>query len=209
MKSDVSTYASTELKGEDALTAELAEALREPKILESFWRIAAPVRFRNEKPRFKNFKLLRPVDQVGPTKPDLLFRAHNDGHPLLYLEAKLECGTEPLQLTRARSWMRASGARDDQVLLLTQYSDRLPDSIGWKGPSLPVTTMTWHELDEYLHAECAHYSSSAKTALWKFSAKLNRYRRKGRCKTKRSLVFESQHCFGKIMSHLATRWSKG
>jgi hypothetical protein len=193
---------------EDALTADLARALTDPEILAWFWQIVAPMRLRNQKPIFKMPTLSsRPADRLGATKPDLLFRAHDSDRPLLYLEAKLGCGTEPLQLTRARSWMRASGAKDDQVLLVSQYVDRLPDSAGWGGPIVPVQTMSWTSLEQNLKRNGPHYSPSARTTLARFSSKLNERCSQELCKTKRRLSFRSKHCFGQIMYQLAAHWS--
>lgn len=124
---------------EDRLTESLAQALVAPQPKRAFWELAAPSRIHGVDPiRFNEFW------KLGPCKPDLLFFAGETA--LLYIEAKLAAQTEPLQLTRARSWMRRHGAEDDQVILLCNHIDQLIEEVGWPRAALPVKTLTWHSV---------------------------------------------------------------
>lgn len=154
------------------------------------WKAAAPQRLHRTLPDH-----LQVFSQLGTAKPDLLFRCA--GRPALYVEAKLGCQTEPLQLTRARSWMRATGAKDDQVLLISHFKDELPDEVGWTNATVPIRSMSWHELEQRLQTEC----DSAV-----FASKLFQNSREAKCKKKRGLLFKTRHPYGTVMQKLIATW---
>ncbi len=183
---------------EDALTNTLREALAEPEIGTAFWRMVAPKRMRSELPD----QIKSCADELGParlggTNPDIIF--YRRGKPVFYLEAKLGSGTEPLQLFRARSWMRAYGAQDDQVLLVSNMVDQLPSGVGWTGPTLPVHGITWHAIESELRRQSSAWHRRSRQKFESFSSFLKQRSSASRNKTKHGMLFPSGHRYGEVM----------
>jgi len=181
---------------EDQLTDLLARVLKIPECREAFWRLAAPPRLHGRLPPEP-----KAFGRLGTSKPDLLFE---DPQPLLYVEAKLGAQTEPMQLTRARSWMRHSGCADDQIVLLADYEDRIPEVVGWPGPAVPVRTITWQAVNAALLA-AAKKGAAETAALDAFGRALAASTRTTPNKVKLGMRSSFDHPFGEVMHEFAVR----
>ena len=183
---------------EDALTNLFEQALTQSEILSSFWKMVAPVRMRSKLPdQTKSCAHELGPARLGGTNPDIIF--YRAGKPVFYVEAKLECGTEPLQLVRARSWMRAHGAQDDQVMLVSNWIDQIPSDVGWTGLVLPVRSATWQEIEKGLRVNHHTWSAVSQKLFDSFSSFLKGKSAGSRTKTKQGMLFPSRHRYGEIM----------
>jgi hypothetical protein len=183
---------------EDVLTNLFEQALTQPEVRSSFWKMVAPVRMRLELPdQTKSCAHELGPARLGGINPDIIF--YRAGKPVFYVEAKLECGTEPLQLVRARSWMRAHGAQDDQVMLLSNWIDQIPSDVGWTGSVLPVRSATWQEIEKGLRVNYPSWSATSQKLFDSFSSFLQEKSAGSRTKTKQGMLFPSRHRYGEIM----------
>lgn len=181
---------------EDHLTNLLAQVLTVPECRRAFWKLVAPTRLHGRLPPEP-----KAFGRLGTSKPDLLFE---DPHPLLYVEAKLGAQTEPMQLTRARSWMRHSGCADDQIVLLADCEDQIPVDIGWPGAAVPVRTVSWHAVHAALCA-VAKRESVTMTLVDAFGRALASSMRSSRNKVKVGMRSSFHHPFGEVMHEFAAR----
>ena len=186
---------------EDTLTKSLAAALQHEEARSVFWRRVAPRRLAANVPGvpvlFQYFR---------GTRPDLLFLRH--GEPIFYIEAKLDSGTEPIQLARARSMMRLAGAEDDQVLLLSRTVDHVPPGVGWDGPTLPCDSMTWVDVLKAFDRAKAAWQPETLTALERFRATwLELAKNKTEHDKHKDLTLKSGHPCGAVIQVVANQWS--
>ena len=183
---------------EDRLTASLAKVLDQPDGITAFWQSFAPERLRSKIP--DRIAMFGSFD--GP-KPDILF--WYQGEPIFYVEAKLDSGTAPLQLSRARSRMRLADAKDDQILLVCQTVDSVPAEIGWIGPTLPYATATWREILACLDSSSVSSRTDARIALDVFRVTLHAHSVGSRFRSKR-LALDSKHPYGAVLQAVTRQW---
>ena len=183
---------------ENQLTDSLGKTLAPVEIMESFWRLVAPIRMRRELPeRIESCADEFAPARLGGTNPDLVF--YRGKKPIFYVEAKLGSGTDCLQLTRARSWMRAHGAQDDQTILLSNFVDHIPAEVGWNGPAVPVRSATWHEIEQGLKKDYDQWSRPSQQLFARFSSLLREKSTGSRIKMKEGMVFPARHRYGEVM----------
>jgi hypothetical protein len=147
-------------KPEDIVSAGLVELmLAVPKVRVAVWRMLAPKRLRED----RGSDLVESQGTLGVTKPDILWT--KQGKPSLYVEVKVSAQTEPLQLQRARSWMKYMGCENDQVVLLAREDVELPISVGWTHAAHSTRVVLWHQVWSGLIPFTTNLAPAARTRL--------------------------------------------
>src|SRR6516162_6194609 len=101
---------------------------------------------------YEEAKLLEVRTQVflGEGTPDLELRTLKQ---LAYIEVKLESELGPLQLSRYRSLLQASGIEQTALFLLTRYPANVAE-----GEEKPDGLLRWYQVAEWISQERTRYS---------------------------------------------------
>lgn len=188
-------------KPEDIVSAGLVELMAAvPEVLVAVWKMLAPERLSTDQAS----KTVESQGKLGVTKPDILWTRR--GKPTLYVEVKVSAQTEPLQLQRARSWMKYMGCENDQVVLLAREDIELPTSVGWGHAAHSTRVVLWHQVWTGLMPLKASLPAASHTRLagWMQLAESiigsDALLARPRNKLKRDLSADSGLAYGKAMS---------